>query len=126
MDGVDFARMIERELAFRGIKKGDFYRDTGISATALYNWKRGSTPSLESIATVEKYFDMDINDQIRATAIAREFAKKPQIDPDTAELLESIRKRPDLGVLLKSARDVPPSSVYELVSKLEKMKEEKS
>ena len=96
----------------RGIKKGDFYSEIGITATAFYGWKRGAEPKRETVEAVEKYFGVSLGDGIQAA-----------IDPDTAELLDSIRNRPDLGILLRSARDVPPSSVYELVSRLEKMKE---
>ena len=42
-------------------------------------------------------------------------------EPD--ELREMLRSRQDLRILLKSASDVPPSSVYALVSQIEKMKE---
>lgn len=55
MDGREFARIVEQELAARCIKKGDFYNKVGISATALYGWKRGAVPSAETIAAVEEY-----------------------------------------------------------------------
>lgn len=115
MDGIEFARFVETELATRGIKKGDFYSATGISATALYNWKRGRTPSMESVTAVEDYLGVKFSDvsKIETTGM----------DANLAELLDSIRSRPDLGVLLRSARDVPPSSVYQLVAQLEKEKE---
>ena len=115
MEGIEFARWVETELAARGIKKGVFYNKTGLSATAMYNWKKGSTPTADSISAVEEFFGVKYSGDITPTAV--------EIDPDLAELLNSIRSRPDLGVLLRSASDVPPSSVYEIVSKLEKMKE---
>ena len=55
MDGVEFARIIETELANRGIKKGEFYNATGISATAMYGWKRGSLRSIVDISLVSSY-----------------------------------------------------------------------
>ena len=115
MDGIRFSRFVEAELANRGIKKGDFYSATGISATALYNWKRGRTPSMESVTAVEDYLGVKFSDVPKS--------RTTEMDADTAELLDSIRSRPDLGVLLRSARDVPPSSVYQLVAQLEKEKE---
>lgn len=102
MDGVEFARIIEMELANRGIKKGDFYNATGISATAMYGWKRGSTPSMESVTAVENYLGVKFSDVPKNETTG--------MDANLAELLDSIRSRPDLGVLLRSARDVPPSS----------------
>ena len=48
------------------------------------------------------------------------------IDDETADLLQSIRERQDLRILLHSAKDVPASSIYALISQIEKMKEDES
>ena len=111
MDGRDFANWVETELHKKGIPKGEFYSKVGITAASLWGWKNGSVPKKETLLAVQ------------------EFLGKPYQDPtigmpsDTAELLESIRNRPDLGVLLRSAKDMPPSSVYTLVAQLELEKE---
>ena len=103
MDGREFAKIIERELANRSIRKGDFYTATGISATALYGWKRGATPSQETIDAAEK-------------SLGSSFA-----DCESQSLREDLRD--DLKVLLKSAEDLPPSSVYELIAEIHRRKE---
>ena len=70
---------------------------------------------MESVTAVENYLGVKfpVVSKIETTGM----------DANLAELLDSIRSRPDLGVLLRSARDVPPSSVYQLVAQLEKEKE---
>ena len=103
MSGIDFAKMIESVLAEKQISKGEFYDATGISATAMYGWKRGAEPKLETIRTVEQYLGVRFSDY----------------EDDPREELRS-----DLRILLHSARDLPPSSVYALISKIEKMKED--
>jgi len=103
MKGEQFARIIEQLLAERGISKGEFYKAIGISATALYGWKRGAEPKKETVEAVEKYFGIDLNS----------FEKS---DPR-----EELRE--DLRVLLHSASDLPPSSVYELIAEIHKRKE---
>lgn len=113
MKGEQLARIVEQLLAERGISKGTFYSAIGISATALYGWKRGAEPKPETIAAIEKYFGIDLKS-----------FEKSEVDDETAELLQSIRERQDLRILLHSARDVPPSSVYQLVAQLEKEREE--
>ena len=70
---------------------------------------------MESVTAVEDYLGVKFSDVPKS--------RTTEMDADTAELLDSIRNRPDLGVLLRSARDVPPSSVYQLVAQLEKEKE---
>ena len=113
MNGREFASFVEITLAEKGIKKGDFYKDTGISATALYGWKRGSTPSVDTVSVIEKYLGVSFDDKESVQTL----------DSETAELLEDIRNRQDLRILLNSARHIPPSSVYSLISQLEKEKE---
>lgn len=115
MEGIEFARWVETELAARGIKKGVFYNKTGLTATAMYNWKKGSTPTADSISAVEEFFGIKYSGDTTSTSV--------EVDMDLAELLNSIRSRPDLGVLLRSASNVPPSSVYSLIAQLELEKE---
>lgn len=110
MKGKQFARIIEQLLAERGIAKGKFYADIGISATALYGWKRGAEPKRETIEAVEKYFGVSLAN-----------FDKPESEPD--ELREMLRDRQDLRILLHSAKDVPASSIYALIAQIEKMKE---
>lgn len=115
MKGEQLARIIEQLLAERGISKGTFYSDVGITATALYGWRRGAEPKPETIAAIEKYFGIDLNS-----------FEKSDMDDETADLLQSIRERQDLRILLHSAKDVPASSIYALISQIEKMKEDEN
>lgn len=114
MDGKTIARIVDSVLASRGISKTEFYEKSGVSSATMSQWRTGKyDPTPDKLAQIEKCLGISFADN-----------KKSSMDTETAELLESIRSRPDLGVLLRSARDVPPSSVYELVSKLEKLKED--
>lgn len=98
------ARIVAQLLAERGISKGEFYSAVGISATAFYGWKRGAEPKPDTIAAIEKYFGISLNDVEKS---------------DQREEL-----RDDLRILLHSARELPPSSVYALISQIEKLKED--
>lgn len=104
MNGADFARIIEEELKRQGISKGDFYEAVGVSATALYGWKRGATPKRETVTAIEKYLNISFSDYEKS-------------DPRE-------EMRDDLRILLHSARELPPSSVYALISQIEKLKED--
>ena len=109
MDGRELVKFLDVELKRRGIPKGEFYAAIGITATAYYGWRNGSVPKAETVEAIEKYLDVDLSTIEKSE------------DPD--DLREMLRDRQDLRILLKSANDVPPSSVYELIAKLEKMKE---
>lgn len=114
MNGKDIVRVIDAELSKRGMTQLEFCSAIGVGSSAYSAWRKGSMPKPERIKQIEEYLGISFSDYETASSI----------DQDTAELLESLRSRPDLGVLLKSAKDVQPSSVYDLVSKLEKMKED--
>lgn len=103
MEGKEFARVIERELAMRGITKGEFYNALNISPTAMYGWKRGAEPKRETVDAVNKYFGIGASEE--AVDDMREFLRE------------------DLRILLRSASDLPPSSVYQLIAQIEKEKE---
>ncbi len=104
MDGKTFADIIEEELYKRKISKGEFYDSVGITAAAMWGWKRGATPKDSTIQAIEKYFGIDLSDY------------------EKSDVREDLRD--DLRILLNSARDLPPSSVYTLVAQIEKMKED--
>lgn len=117
MDGKFVVRLVERTLAERGITKAEFYENCGISSATFSQWRAGLyEPSISNLEKIQDYLGIRFTDEFR---VAMAHPVSPEED-----LLETIRTRPDLGILLNSAKDVPPSSVYELVSKLEKMKED--
>ena len=112
MDGRELVKFLEVELKNRGISKGEFYEAIGITATAYYGWKNGAEPKPGKVRAIEEYLGVDLSG-----------LENKSIDPETAALLNQLRDRQDLRVLLNSAKDVPPSSVYELIAKLERIKE---
>ena len=113
MDGKDIARIIDSELASRGIPKSEFYEKSGVSSATLSQWRTGKyDPTQDKLAKVEMCLGISFSDY-----------EKSDMDDETAVLLQSIRERQDLRVLLSSAKDVPPSSIYELIAQLERQKE---
>ena len=116
MDGKFIAKIVGDELEKRDITAEDFCNAIGVSQSAFSQWKNGRTPRPERIAAIEKFLGIDF------AAIE----KSMSMDAETAELLQSIRERQDLRILLHSAKDVPASSVYSLISQIERMKEDEN
>lgn len=111
MDGKAIARIIDSELASRGISKAEFYEDSGVSSATLSQWRTGKyDPTADKLAKIEKCLGISFAD----------YEKSDESD----ELREMLRDRQDLRILLHSAKDVPASSVYALISQIEKLKEE--
>ena len=110
MTGQELVKILDIELAERGMSQKDFCNAIGIGSSAMSAWRKGSMPTQKRIADIERLLGIKLED----------YEEKDESD----ELREILRNRQDLRVLLNSARDVPPSSVYELISRLEKMKED--
>ena len=104
MDGQTLTQIVDRILAERGISRLELCDAIGISSAAYTGWKKGSQPRDDKILAIEKYLGISFDDYEKS---------------DPREAL-----RDDLRVLLRSASDLPPSSVYALISQIEKMKED--
>lgn len=110
MTGQELVKIVETELSKRGISKANFYKDSGISSATFSQWRTGVyDPSSEMIKRVEHTLNISTTNY--------------DTKDETDELREMLRDRQDLRVLLHSAKDVPPSSVYMLIAQLEKEKE---
>ena len=103
MDGRDMVKIIDEELLRRGMTQYEFCHAIGIQSSAMSAWRKGSKPKPERIAQIEKFLNISFSDY------------------EKSEQLEELRD--DLRVLLKSAKDLPPSSVYEIVAEVERRKE---
>lgn len=104
MTGRELTRIIEDRLLELDMSRGQFCRELGISSAAFSAWKNGSMPKPERIAQIEKCLGISFSDYEKC---------------DPREDL-----RDDLRILLHSASDLPPSSVYALISQIEKLKED--
>lgn len=114
MDGKEIVKIIEGELFLKDISKGEFYDACGINSATMSNWRNNVyTPSPAKLQVIEEYLGIKFKDY-----------EKQRMDDETADLLQSIRERQDLRILLHSAKDVPASSVYALISQIEKLKED--
>ena len=104
MDGKTLTQIVDRILAERGISRLELCNAIGITSASYTGWKKGSQPREDKIVAIEKYLGIDLSDYEKS---------------DPREEL-----RDDLRILLNSASDLPPSSVYALISQIEKMKED--
>lgn len=110
MDGPTLVRIVNSECQKRGMSKAEFYKEIGISSASFTGWKQGSVPSRKYVEAIERLFGIDLSEY--------------DAPNETDELREVLRERQDLRILLKSAKDAPPSSVYALISQIEKIKED--
>ena len=110
MDGITLTRIVDDELKRQGKTRLELCEAIGITSAAYTNWKNGGQPRKDKLIAIEKYLGIDL------------FAVEKS--DESEELREMLRDRQDLRILLRSAKDVPASSVYALISQIEKMKED--
>ncbi len=110
MDGITLTRIVDKELKKQGKTRLELCEAIGITSAAYSNWKNGGQPRKDKLLAIEKYLGIDLS------AIEK--------SDESDELREMLRNRQDLRILLNSAKDVPASSVYALISQIEKMKED--
>jgi transcriptional regulator with XRE-family HTH domain len=115
MNGKEMVKIIDSILAERGMTQKEFCEAIGIQSSSMSGWRKGSTPTPQRVAAIEKCLGISFADY-----------EKSDMDDETADLLQSIRERQDLRILLHSAKDVPASSIYALISQIERMKEDES
>ena len=110
MNGKDLTAIVDAELARQHISKMQFYEECGISSATFSQWKNGIyEPSYPKIQAIERFLGIKLQDSI--------------YDEDTMQLHELLKNRPEIRTLLKSVSSIPPSSVYSLISFVEKEKE---
>lgn len=103
MDGKTLTQIVDRILNERGISRPELCSAIGITSAAYTGWKKGSKPREDKVAAIEDYLGISFSDYVKE------------------DELEHLRD--DLRILLKSASDLPPSSVYKLISQIEEEKE---
>lgn len=116
MDGKTFANIVQAELLNQGMSKGAFYEAIGLTPAAMWGWKNGAQPKPETIAAAERVLGISFS----------HYEKSDKYDPETIEMLDILQSRPDICLLVRSVIELPPSSIYSLLSQVEKKKEESS
>jgi transcriptional regulator with XRE-family HTH domain len=96
-------KIIDSILAERGMTQKEFCDQIGVQSSSMTGWRNGSTPTPRRVAAIEKCLGIS-------------FADYEKSDPR-----EGMRE--DLQTLLRSAEDLPPSSVYELIAEIHRRKE---
>lgn len=117
MDGRFVVRLVEQRLAELGISKKEFYENSGISSATFSQWRTGQyEPSPAALRRITEYLGIHFVEGRDPTI--------PRVRTEMDDLMDELRSREDLRILLRSAKDVPPSSVYSLIAQIEKTKED--
>lgn len=112
---------IELELGKRGIKKYDFYKESGISSSLYSQWNTGKKqPTSKKLGEIANYLDLSLEYLI----YGKEEEKVSEEDRDVMELREELRRRPETAILFHASKNAPASAILEAAALIERYKEE--
>lgn len=97
---ADVVVRIDTLLAEKGIPKGEFYADCGITSSAYSQWRTGKTmPKISTLETVAEY--LGVNVEYLLTGLGEKEKKKP-VTSEGDRLSEKERQ------IIMMLRDAPP------------------
>lgn len=112
IDGITAARVVDAELASRGIPKSWFYSQSGVSSATLSQWRTGKyDPTPDKLAQIEKCLGINFSNY-----------EKSEMDDETAEVLQWIREDFAHRALFESAKGLTKEQAYAAASFIERLK----
>lgn len=112
IDGITAARIVDTELASRGIAKSDFYSQSGVSSATLSQWRTGKyAPTQDKLNKIEKCLNISFSDY-----------EKSDRDSETDEVLQWLREDFSHRALFESAKGLTREQAYAAASFIEKLK----
>lgn len=97
-------------------------KDTGVTQTALSNWKSGrSTPTTKTLQKIADYFGVTID--YLMTGEEKEGGERYYLNEETAEMAQTLFGNRNLRVLFDAAKDASPEDLkttYDMLMALKK------
>ena len=85
MDGKAIARIIDSELASRGISKAEFYEKSGVSSATLSQWRTGKyDPTPDKLAKVEMCLGISFADYEKSMGLLSEVLSESATPHDSS------------------------------------------
>ena len=97
-------------------------KDTGVTQTALSNWKSGrSTPTTKTLQKIADYFGVTID--YLMTGEEKEGGERYYLNEETTEMAQTLFENRNLRVLFDAAKDASPEDLkttYDMLMALKK------
>lgn len=114
--------IFEKLLEARGITIYKFCKDTGVSESTVYTWKKKRTQCSAKLQKIVcEYFE--ISADYLMTGIEKEGGEKYYLNKETAEMAQQLFENRDLRVLFDAAKDATPEDLkttYDMLMALKK------
>lgn len=109
MEGIkmEFGERLKDLRAGRHISQVKLAEDIGVSKSLIGMYENGKRqPSKQILETLGDYFNVSID-----YLTGREDASVYYLDPETAEMAQYMKDRPEMKILFKAAKDATPDDL---------------
>ena len=118
-----FSENLKRLMEEQNLTQADVAKSIGVSPQTFNTWVRGiALPRMGKIQRLADYFRVDKSDLLEDTANNK---KTYYSDPEVGKIVNEVKDRPDLRVLLDASRDLDESDMFELIDIINKIKDGK-
>ena len=118
-----FSENLKRLMEEQNLTQADVAKSIGVSPQTVNTWVRGiALPRMGKIQRLADYFRVDKSDLLEDTANNK---KTYYSDPEVGKIVNELKDRPDLRVLLDASRDLDESDMFELIDIINKIKDGK-
>lgn len=112
MDGKAIARIIDSEIASRGMPKAEFHAKSGVSSATLSQWRTGKyEPTQDKLAKVEKCLGISFAEY-----------EKSDMDDEEAAFLQMVREDYSYRALFESAKSLTKEQRLTAAAYIERLK----
>lgn len=103
----------------KGMKHSDVSKATGISTSALTDWKKGRyQPKADKIQKIAELFGVSVE-----YLMTGEKQKEYYLNEETTRIAQAVFDNPDLKILFDAAQNVRPENIMLAAEMLKRMKE---
>lgn len=122
----NFQKLLDKH----GITVYKFCKDTGISESTIYTWKKKqSQVSGEIGKKICDYFDITFDylmtgkEQDQSVTVIDEDNNIVVLDEETLELIDSLRSKPEMKMLFSVSKNATPEDIIKTVKIIEALRE---
>lgn len=119
--------VFEKLCQMKGVKAADVCKETGISKSAISQWKsKGTNLRVDTLQKIADYFGVSVEYLIDGKNTEKESTsgKKYYFSDETAEMAQKIFENPKLHALFDATPDVSPDALQKVTELLLIMKGE--
>ena len=117
---MNFAQRLEELMQSNGITKYRISKAVGCSASTVTNWLNGTAPTGDYLQKLSDFFEVSVD-----YLLGNEEKPAAEDDNELNEMLEDIRRNPELRAMFSITRKATPEQVRQYTDVIKAIKGEK-